>query len=53
MTELERILEQFERAFDGDPWHGWPLMKLLSGITAGMAAFETGRVSDGGVERTR
>jgi len=38
MTEIGRILDQHARAFDGDPWYGFPLMKLLSGVTAKTAA---------------
>jgi len=34
MTEIERIADQHERAFDGDPWYGFSLMKLLSGVDA-------------------
>lgn len=38
MTETERIVDQHKRAFDRDPWYGFPLMKVLSGVTAEMAA---------------
>jgi hypothetical protein len=34
MTETSRIADQLERAFDGDPWHGQPLTKILAGISA-------------------
>ncbi len=34
MSELDRIVDQFQRAFDGDAWHGPPLMKLLSETSA-------------------
>jgi uncharacterized damage-inducible protein DinB len=37
MSELTRIADQFDRAFDGDAWHGDPLMKILDGITAEQA----------------
>jgi hypothetical protein len=38
MTEIERIADQLSRGFDGDAWHGDPLMKVLDGITAAQAA---------------
>jgi uncharacterized damage-inducible protein DinB len=38
MTELERIADQLDRAFDGDAWHGDPLMKILDNVTAAQAA---------------
>src|SRR3954467_3332881 len=38
MTEIDRIVDQLERAFDGDAWHGDPLMKILDGVTAQQAA---------------
>ena len=38
MTETSRIADQLERAFDGDPWHGQPLTKILAGIPAADAA---------------
>jgi hypothetical protein len=38
MTELTRIADQLDRAFDGDAWHGDPLMKILDGVTAAQAA---------------
>ena len=38
MTEVERIRDQFERAFDGDAWHGPSVMSLLDGVTAAEAA---------------
>jgi uncharacterized damage-inducible protein DinB len=34
MTEIERILDQMDRAFSGDAWHGPPLMSLLDGLSA-------------------
>jgi uncharacterized damage-inducible protein DinB len=34
MTEVERILDQMDRAFSGDAWHGPPLMALLEGVSA-------------------
>lgn len=38
MSELNRIRDQFQRAFDGDPWHGPPVLALLDGVTAEQAA---------------
>jgi uncharacterized damage-inducible protein DinB len=34
MTEINRILDQMDRAFAGDAWHGPSLESLLDGITA-------------------
>jgi uncharacterized damage-inducible protein DinB len=36
--ETSRLIDQFERAHDGDAWHGSPLKKNLEGITAEQAA---------------
>ncbi len=38
MTEIERIIDQHRQAFDGDPWHGDPLMTLLAGVTLDVAS---------------
>ena len=38
MSEVERIRDQFERAFNGDAWHGPSVMSLLDGVTAAEAA---------------
>jgi len=38
MTEIDRIADQVSRAFDGDAWHGDPLMKILDGITSAQAS---------------
>ena len=38
MKEIDRILDQHSRAYNGDAWHGDPLMKVLDGITAQQAA---------------
>jgi uncharacterized damage-inducible protein DinB len=38
MTEIERIADQLQRGFDGDAWHGDPLMKILDGVNASQAA---------------
>ena len=34
MSELRRILDQMDRAFSGDAWHGPSLMHVLEGIRA-------------------
>jgi uncharacterized damage-inducible protein DinB len=34
MTEVERIVDQLKRTFDGEAWHGDPLMSILEGISA-------------------
>jgi uncharacterized damage-inducible protein DinB len=38
MSEVERIRNQFERAFDGEAWHGPSVLSLLDGVTAEQAA---------------
>jgi uncharacterized damage-inducible protein DinB len=42
MTEVERILDQYDRALNGDAWHGDPVWKILDGISAGEAAHRAG-----------
>lgn len=37
-TEVERIRDQFRRAFEGDAWHGPSVLQLLNDITAQQAA---------------
>jgi uncharacterized damage-inducible protein DinB len=37
-TEIDRILDQLQRAHEGDPWHGSPLRAILDGIDAVRAA---------------
>jgi uncharacterized damage-inducible protein DinB len=34
MNEIGRILDQMDRAFAGDAWHGPPFMSLLPGLSA-------------------
>jgi uncharacterized damage-inducible protein DinB len=34
MTEVDRILDQLQRAFDGDAWHGPSLSDALDGVDA-------------------
>ena len=36
--EVDRIQDQFRRAFDGEAWHGPSVLQLLDGITAQQAA---------------
>lgn len=38
MTEVERIIDQLQRAMSGDAWHGPALMKLLEEVSAERAA---------------
>ncbi|HEX2271702.1 MAG TPA: DinB family protein [Pyrinomonadaceae bacterium] len=38
MSEVKRIRDQFERAFDGEAWHGPSVLALLEGVTAAQAA---------------
>lgn len=38
MSEVTRLIDQFQRAHDGDPWHGSPLKAILKGVTAAQAA---------------
>jgi uncharacterized damage-inducible protein DinB len=45
MSEASRLIDQFERAHDGDPWHGSPLRAILEGVTAKQAAT---RLANGG-----
>ena len=37
MTEVERIVDQLNRAFEGEAWHGPAVMEILQGITAEQA----------------
>ncbi len=37
MTEIERILDQLKRAYEGNAWHGPSVKEVLSGITAAQA----------------
>jgi len=38
MNEIDRILDQMDRAFAGDAWHGPSLMRLLEGLSAETAS---------------
>ena len=37
-TETARIIDELRRAFDGEPWHGDSLFKILEGVDAAKAA---------------
>ena len=34
MTEIERILDQLKRAYEGNAWHGPSVREVLDGVTA-------------------
>jgi len=38
ISEVERIRDQFRRAFEGEAWHGPSVLALLDGVTAQQAA---------------
>jgi uncharacterized damage-inducible protein DinB len=33
MSEAARLVDQIQRAHDGDPWHGSPIKAILEGVT--------------------
>src|ERR1051325_11083849 len=37
MTEIDRILDQLKRAFEGGAWHGPSVREVLNGVTAAQA----------------
>ena len=37
MTEIDRILDQLKRAFEGGAWHGPSVKEVLHGVTAAQA----------------
>ena len=37
MTEIERILDLFKRAYEGDAWHGPSVREAIAGVDAGLA----------------
>jgi uncharacterized damage-inducible protein DinB len=37
MTEIERILDQLQRAYEGNAWHGPSVKEALAGVSAGQA----------------
>ncbi len=38
MSEIDRIIDELQREYDGDPWHGSPLRSILDGVPAEQAA---------------
>jgi hypothetical protein len=38
VAERDRLLDELRRAWDGDPWHGDPVRRVLDGIRAEHAA---------------
>ena len=38
MSEVDRILDQYDRAMNGEAWHGDPVWKILEGLTPEQAA---------------
>jgi uncharacterized damage-inducible protein DinB len=38
MTEVERIMDQLKRAFEGPAWHGDSVFEILQDVTAAQAA---------------
>ncbi len=38
MNEVERLIDQLEREYSGDPWHGSSLTAILEAVTAERAA---------------
>ena len=38
MNEIQRLVDQLERTFTGDAWHGPTVMQILDGTTAARAA---------------
>ena len=38
ISEMDRIRDQFRRAFEGEAWHGPSVLALLDGVTAQQAA---------------
>jgi len=38
VSEATRLIDQFKRAHDGDPWHGSPVTEILEGVTPEQAA---------------
>ena len=37
MTEIERILDQLKRAYEGNAWHGPAVKEVIAGVTAEQA----------------
>lgn len=42
MSELARLIEQIERGYSGEPWHGPSLTQNLQGVTAAHASRRVG-----------
>jgi hypothetical protein len=38
MSEIDRMVDQLQRAYDGDPWYGGSLRDALDGLTPEMAS---------------
>ncbi len=38
MNEVQRIANQYQRAFNGEAWHGPSVISILEGVTAAQAA---------------
>jgi uncharacterized damage-inducible protein DinB len=38
MTEVERIVDQYDRVLGGEAWHGDPVWQILDGVSAETAA---------------
>jgi uncharacterized damage-inducible protein DinB len=38
MSEIARIIDELTREYDGDPWHGSPLVEILKGVGAKQAS---------------
>ena len=38
MSEVERIIDQLKRAFEGEAWHGPSVLEIIEGITSQQAA---------------
>jgi uncharacterized damage-inducible protein DinB len=38
MSEIERIVDQLKRAFEGEAWHGPSVLEIIEGLTARQAA---------------
>jgi len=46
VSEVDRIRDQFRRAFEGEAWHGPAVLALLEGVTAQQAAAQKCSVSN-------
>jgi uncharacterized damage-inducible protein DinB len=34
LSEISRLVDQLEREYSGDPWHGSPMLQILEGLDA-------------------